>query len=285
MIANSVEKTQHIKPFLKWAGSKRQILYILSTYWSNQFNSYIEPFAGSGSLYFYLMPQKAILGDINAELIATYKQIKNDVSSVSAELSTLIREKSEYYRIRSLDTKTLAPSQRAARFIYLNRLSFNGLYRTNQKGQFNVPFGGDKGGLLPSYELLQECSSCLQRAKLVSGDFELVLGKAKLGDFVYLDPPYSVKARRMFNEYNRAGFNENDINRLKQWLNQLTQRGVVFLLSYAKSKEAKYLMEGYPIREVTVRRNIAGFSKHRRDAKEWIASNIELVKGSHYGTK
>jgi DNA adenine methylase len=272
-----MESGQRIKPFLKWAGSKKQILSTLASYWSNEFNSYVEPFVGSGSLYFYLTPQKAILGDINSELIATYRQIKNDFNGVSSNLSKMVRDKDEYYRIRALDVKTLSPSQRAARFIYLNRLSFNGLYRTNQKGEFNVPFGGEKSGSLPNQESLQACSIFLQRTILVSGDFELVLEKTKSGDFVYLDPPYSVKARRIFNEYDRSGFNENDIKRLKQWLEKLTTRGVVFLLSYAKSSEAKFLMDGYPIQEITVRRNIAGFSEHRHDAKEWIASNMDSI--------
>ncbi len=231
-----METIQHTKPFLKWAGSKKKILPILSSYWSDKFKRYIEPFLGSGSLYFYVSPKEAILGDINSELMATYEQIKNDVDNVSFELSKLVREKSEYYRIRSLDPKTLTSAQRAARFIYLNRLSFNGLYRTNQKGEFNVPFGGEKGGLLPNQELLHACSSYLQRAKFVSGDFELVLKKAKLGDFVYLDPPYSVKARRIFNEYDRSSFNEEDIKRLKQWLDKLTIQGVVFLLGYAQKR-------------------------------------------------
>lgn len=283
MVTKARVGLQSVKPFLKWAGSKRQILGALSCYWSDEYNKYLEPFLGSGSLFFYLRPKQAILGDINSDLIDTYNQIKCNVGKVYLELSNMKTGRNEYYRIRSINISTLTPSQRAARFIYLNRFSFNGLYRTNLKGEFNVPFGGEKAGQLPSKQLLEECSKALQKAQLLSGDFELALEKAQAGDFVYLDPPYAVTTRRIFNEYDRSGFNTNDLKRLREWLDKLTERGVVFLLSYAESEEAEFLMKGYPAQEITVRRNIAGFSKHRRTAKEWLASNKELVNERHNG--
>jgi DNA adenine methylase len=276
-MVDTLGSAQRVKPFLKWAGSKKQILSILSTYWNSQYNNYIEPFVGSASLYFYVMPKKAVLGDINSELISTYRQIKNHAGEVAVEISKMLVSKEEYYKVRSAKLSSLNPVQKAARFIYLNKLSFNGLYRTNQKGDFNVPFGGGKFSSLPTKELLQECSKYLKNATFVSGDFEKTLEKAKPGDFVYLDPPYSVKSRRIFSDYDKVGFNELDVKRLKEHLDKLTERGIVFLLSYAKSSEAKYLMQGYPIKEINVRRNIAGFTKYRREAKEWISSNIDLV--------
>jgi len=285
MAEKAMSEFQPVRPFLKWAGSKRQILSTLSNYWTNEFDRYIEPFVGSGSLFFYLNPRQGILADINSDLMDTYKQIKHNVDGVSSELARMAKGKREYYRIRSLDTKHLSASQRAARFIYLNRLSFNGLYRTNQSGGFNVPFGGERAGSIPNKETLQLCSKALHRVQLLSGDFESALAKARPGDFVYLDPPYSVKARRIFNEYDRSAFSSNELLRLRLWLDKLTDQGIVFLLSYAKSKEAQLLMEGYPKQEITVRRNIAGFSKHRRNAKEWLASNKELVIGRHNGSQ
>jgi DNA adenine methylase len=277
MVGKAIGEIQSIRPFLKWAGSKRLILSTLAGYWSDDFERYIEPFAGSSSLFFYLQPKRAILGDINSDLIETYKQIKHNVDDVSSDLARMTKGKDEYYRIRSIDIKTLSPSQRAARFIYLNKLSFNGLYRTNQKGVFNVPFGGEKAGPVPTKESLQRCSKALQRVQLFSGDFGLVLERAQPGDFVYLDPPYSVKSRRIFNEYDKSSFSTAELKRLRQWLDKLTKLGVVFLLSYAKSSEAKLLMDGYPTKEINVRRNIAGFSQYRRNAKEWLASNRDLL--------
>jgi DNA adenine methylase len=266
-----------ITPFLRWAGSKRQILSELSTSWSDDFNRYLEPFLGSGSLFFYLRPKSAILGDINSELITTYEQVKNNLHEALSELSILSKNKKEYYRIRSLNTSKLTPSQRAARFIYLNRYSFNGLYRTNQKGEFNVPFGGERTGKLPGKELLEACSATLQNAEIIQGDFEQVLCLARTGDFVYLDPPYSVKAQRVFNEYSSKSFGQLDILRLRKWLDKLTELGVTFLLSYAVCEEAEGLMKGFSVNVISVRRNIAGFSGNRRKAGEWLITNKEVV--------
>lgn len=270
-------RVKSIKPFLRWAGSKQQLLPILSTYWSNNHERYLEPFLGSGGLFFFLFPDQAILGDINNDLIKTYEQVKNNVDEVLCELTDMLNSKDEYYRIRSIDTSTLTPPKFAARFIYLNRFAFNGLYRTNRKGVFNVPYGGQKSGKLPNQPCLTACSRILQGATLISGDFELVLQNARKGDLVYLDPPYSVKAQRVFNEYAPAAFGEDDLKRLKCWLDKLTETGIEFFLSYAKCDEANILMDGYSVREVTVRRNIAGFTGNRRRAGEWLISNKEIL--------
>jgi len=279
-----MSKGEPIRPFLKWAGSKRSIVSILSSYWCEDFTTYIEPFVGSGSLFFYLRPKRALLADINSDLMFTYRRIKEDPEAIASELDKMPRGKDNYYKIRSSKYPVASSFGRAARFVYLNKLSFNGLYRTNKKGEFNVPYGGEKAGRLPTRETLRQCSEALRGTSLLSGDFSLALEKARAGDFVYLDPPYSVKARRVFAEYDRTCFSERDLRRLRQWLDRLTQRGVVFLLSYAKCMEATLLTKGYKVREITVRRNIAGFSVHRRYAKEWLATNEDLIVGRRDGT-
>lgn len=266
-----------MKPFLRWAGSKRQLLPVLSTYWSENHERYLEPFVGSACLFFRISPKKAILGDINSNLIAMYDQVKTNLDEVLIEISYLRKSKDEYYRIRSLDSNSLSPAQQAARFIYLNRFSFNGLYRTNRKGQFNVPYGGGKSGILPNREMLEACKSALQSARLFTGDFEIVLKQAKPGDFVYMDPPYKVAERRVFNEYDSAHFSTQDLYRLRDWLRKLTQLGVEFLLSYAMSEEATILRKGFSAIEVDVKRNIAGFTNNRRRAGEWLISNKDLL--------
>jgi DNA adenine methylase Dam len=123
---------------------------------------------------------------------------------VMSELGKLKKGRFQYYKLRETEPSTLTPSARAARFIYLNRFCFNGLYRTNRLGQFNVPYGGNKSGNIPSAEVLGNCSMLLKNARLITGDFENVLRQARSGDFVYMDPPFSVKARRVFNEYVEA---------------------------------------------------------------------------------
>src|SRR5580658_6327776 len=145
MRPNAIElPKQDCAPFLRWAGSKRRLLPTLQTFWTKKHKRYIEPFAGSACLFFAIKPPKAILGDLNPELISTYIEVKYRLPGVLAELAKLPPwNKREYLRLRSLDTATLEPRARAARFIYLNRFCFNGIYRTNLKGQFNVPYSGD----------------------------------------------------------------------------------------------------------------------------------------------
>ncbi len=187
--------------FLRWAGSKRQILPILSNYWDGKFQRYIEPFAGSASLFFKLRPREAILADLNKDLMRTFKQVKHHPEKVSLALSKLKKGREEYLKLREMKENDLSAADRAARFIYLNRYCFNGLYRTNHAGAFNVPYGGDRSGDIPSGELLKTCSSALKTAQLLLGDFERTLELAVKGDFVYMDPPFSVESRRVFKEY------------------------------------------------------------------------------------
>jgi len=219
LVAASRNPTQDCPPFLRWAGSKRRLLPLLKTFWTPKHKRYIEPFAGSACLFFALDPPRAILGDLNPELISTYIEVKYRLGAVLKELSQLPSwSKDEYMRLRSLDTSTLAPHVRAARFIYLNRFCFNGIYRTNLKGQFNVPYSGDRCGEVPQDEVFQNCARRLRRARFVNGDFEQVLKHAEKGDLVYMDPPYAVRARRVFRQYDPSTFTHDDIERLRGWM-------------------------------------------------------------------
>jgi len=260
-------------PFLRWAGSKRRLVPILRSYWKPHYNRYLEPFAGSACLFFSLNTSKAILGDLNGELISTYLEVKYRVDALLDQLSKLHRSRHEYKKLRSLNPNELNSCARAARFIYLNRYCFNGLYRTNLRGKFNVPYGGEKSGSLPSVDLLRECSKRLMKTRLVAGDFGRVLLHARKGDFVYMDPPFAVGARRVFNEYHPDSFGGDDINRLRIWMEKLDKRGISFLVSYAESAEADLLSKGFTRRRVSVRRNIAGFAADRADSYEILISN------------
>ena len=169
------------------------------------------------------------------------------------------------------------PAKKAARFIYLNRFCFNGLYRTNLKGQFNVPYGGAKAGEVPSEVVLRTCSRLLKGARLIPGDFEKVLETATPGDFIYMDPPFSVQAKRVFKEYNAAIFNNDDLRRLRTWLELLSARQIDFLVSYAECDEANYLKEGFHSKTISVRRNIAGFTASRQASNEVLVSSAPLT--------
>ena len=162
------------RSFLRWAGSKKQILPILHTHWNSSFTRYVEPFAGSACLFFRIQPKRALLGDINKDLISTYIEVKYRVAEVIEELSKLEKGRDNYLRLRGIDVTELTRSEKAARFIYLNRFCFNGLYRTNLKGQFNVPYGGERSGGIPTDKALRSCSRMLKRANHIAGGFEKV---------------------------------------------------------------------------------------------------------------
>ena len=267
-----------MRPFLRWAGCKRQLVPTLSQFWSDRYSRYVEPFAGSACLFFHLVPKQAILGDINRDLIDTYKEIKYRPSVVSSHLRRFPLGKRSYLRLRSLDLASKSSSVRAARLIYLNRYCFNGLYRTNQQGRFNVPYGGTKVGALPSLEMLKQCSAVLKKARLVPGDFEKVLKQTKEGDFVYMDPPFSVKGYRVFNEYDSSVFSREDVERLRNWLTLLDKKGIPFLVSYADSAEADFLRRGFQVKTVTAKRNIAGFADKRVRVNEFLIFNSHASK-------
>lgn len=261
-------------PFLRWAGSKRQLIPILEQFWRPSYRRYVEPFAGSASLFFAVRPTRAVLGDINPELIAAYRQIKYQMSNVWAILRGMPNNRRAFLKMRSVSPFELDGPTRAARFIYLNRFCFNGLYRTNSKGVFNVPYGGAKSGNLPSEATLRACSRALQTAALVCRDFEATLRDVRSGDFVYMDPPYSVKATRVFNEYGPSPFSVNDLIRLRACMDRLASGKVRFVVSYADSEEAELLVKGFGHQVVSVRRNIAGFTSSRRQSNEVLVFNI-----------
>jgi DNA adenine methylase len=266
---------QDCTPFLRWAGSKRRLLPVLQTFWTRKHKRYVEPFAGSACLFFAIRPPKAILGDLNPELIATYIEVKYRIDAVLKELKTLRpADREEYKRLREIDISTMTPPARAARLIYLNRYCFNGIYRTNLAGQFNVPYSGVRCGAVPGDDVFQKCSNRLRRARFVNGDFENVLKYAEKGDLVYMDPPFAVRARRVFRQYDPSTFTSEDIGRLRGWMERLNAARINFVVSYAESDEADVLRRNFSYETVSVRRNIAGFAGHRTLTNELLISNI-----------
>lgn len=269
-----------MRTFIRWAGSKRLTLHHLRPFWPGGRTRYVEPFAGSACLFFDLEPGSAILGDLNGDLINAMRAIRRDVERVIEQLRGFRRGGPAYHRVRSLDPALLSEYERAARFLYLNRYCFNGLYRTNLQGHFNVPYGPPKKGRpLPRVDedLLRAASKLLARALLVHGDFSETLEQCEANDFVYLDPPYAVGSRRVFAEYLPTSFGGGDLDRLADSLDRLDRRGVAFVITYADCAEARALLGRWNPVRIRTPRNIAGFVGSRKYSFELLASNKNTV--------
>jgi DNA adenine methylase len=264
------------KPFLRWAGSKRKLLPQIYAFCPLQFRTYIEPFAGSACLFFMLQPTRAILGDFNTELMTTYRAVARHPRAISNCLRAFPTAEEFYYELRDQDPLEFDVIRRAARFIYLNRFSFNGVYRTNRQGEFNVP-RGSKTGQLPTFEELKICAVALRSARCIADDFEAIIDKARAKDFVYLDPPYSLATDRDRGEYGYGGFSSGDLSRLRQALLQLDARGATFVLSYRCTKAVREMFGQWHQKTLTVRRHVAGFARDRRNVREMLISNRLLA--------
>lgn len=263
-------------PLLRWAGSKRKLLPILMAHTPSRFGRYIEPFAGSACLFLALRPDTAVLGDINCELLEAYSVVRSHPRKVArAALAWKSTEKA-YYQVRQLDPEKLTPVERAARFIYLNRYCFNGVFRTNRKGQFNVP-RGRRTGEFPTEAAFYRCAVALRNAELRSGDFQRCTEDIKKDDFVYLDPPYASTGRPQFGEYGYGCFNEDDISRLIECLERIDKKNATFLLSYSNTDSLRAQTGNWYCAELNVRRHVAGFAKHRRTVSEILISNRPLI--------
>lgn len=265
-----------MKSPIRWAGSKAKLLPRLAEYWSGR-GRYIEAFAGSAALFFHLEPSEGALNDRNEELMNAYAVLRKHPRRLYNYLLNLPVNSDFYYDLRRRHPSTLGVIARAARFFYLNRHCFNGIYRTNQSGKFNVPYaGGASTGTFPAYSHWNQCADVLKRVELISDDFEsFVLDRVTTNDFVYLDPPYAVSNRRIFSQYSAQTFGLKDIKRLSSVLKEIDRRGAIFLVSYAKSPEAKLLSDGWNVNSTSVQRNVAGFAKHRRRAGEILITNYE----------
>lgn len=257
---------------LRWAGSKRKLLPVLRRYWRQGDKKYIEAFAGSACLFFDLRPAEAVLNDSNSELISAYRILAKQPEELHRSISSIPVDSETYYAIRSKNPDSIF--DKAVRFFYLNRYCFNGIYRTNKRGEFNVPFGSYKTGGLPSLAKWNEAAEALLSARLFSSDFEKVVREnVSAGDFVYLDPPYAVSNRRIFKQYSATEFGESDLLRLKMLMKDIDKQGAAFVVSYAQSKETAVLAEGWSTFRQLAQRNVAGFSHQRRKAVEVLITN------------
>jgi len=267
--------TTAITPIFRWAGSKRKVLPILASFWSPNYRRYLEPFAGSAALFFKLQPEHAVLSDINEDLISTYEVIRDQPDDVHRAVSRIRQSETEYYKVRARNTSRLSAFNRAVRFVYLNRHCFNGIYRTNTLGKFNVPYAHNKPGVIPPIEKFRRSAALLHRASLRSSDFGQILSSVRENDFVYLDPPYAVESRRVFRQYDRRQFLRRDLERLSEHLSNIDKKRASFVVSYADCREARSLFARWHVSRVRVRRNVAGFAADRKIATELLVTNIK----------
>lgn len=261
------------RPFLRWAGSKRSLLPHLVEYYRAVGGRYIEPFSGSACLFFATHPKSAVIADRNAELMRTYETLRAHPRRIVRLMHDWPTSRACYYQIRAMDEDSLDPVSRAARFIYLNRTCFNGLYRTDRRGRFNVPYG-TRTGRLPTEQHLYRCSVALRRADLRCGDFAATTYDAGHGDFVYLDPPYTSAPQHAYGVYGYGSFRAADMNRMLDTLHRLDSAGATFLFSYADVPSIiERLPEAWSITRVNAPGQIAGKVSARTRRSEVLVTN------------
>lgn len=265
-----------VDSIFRWAGSKRKLLPVLMKNIPNDYSRYIEPFCGSACLFFAINPKRALLSDINTDLIHTFKQIKRTPKKIAQAVSCIPVEKEAYNEIRKQKSEDLDAFDRAVRFTYLNRNCFNGVYRTNQRGEFNVPMG-TRTGDVPDETRFVRCSQALKNATLISSDFEKLVNKIQKNDFVYLDPPYAKKDYKGRGEYGPGAFQYSDIERMIDFLHIIDQKKATFLFSYAYDEELiQKIPDKWCWKSLSVSRHVAGFSKHRGKVSEILVSNNSI---------
>jgi DNA adenine methylase len=275
-----MNKTSSLQPFLKWAGGKRQILPEIRKYIPPRFDIYYEPFLGAGAVLFDLQPPIAVVNDSNSQLINCYEVIKNSIDELIKDLGRHKNEEDYYYKIRNLDRKKsfkkLDLVQKASRVIYLNKTCFNGLFRVNSSGEFNVPFGDYKNPKFVNEAVLKAVHDYLNKNQvtILNVDFETAVKDAKSGDFIYFDPPYDpVSETSSFTSYDLNGFGKEEQRRLKKVFKELADRGCYVLLSNSATEFILELYREYSPIRVSATRNINSVASGRGKIEEVLVKN------------
>lgn len=283
----TIHKNPLVKPFVKWAGGKRQLLPEIKRYLPSKIKEYYEPFVGGGAVFLNIQCSHPIINDFNDELINTYLVVRDDVDSLIQLLKKheLNNSSDYYYKMRAWDRtgelQKRSNIERAARFIYLNKTGFNGLFRVNSKGQINVPYGRYKNPAIVNEKVLRAVSLYLNEssATISSGDYYDAIKNAKKGDFVYLDPPYASVSedKQSFVGYTSKGFGREEQERLRDVFNELTKRGVNAMLSNSRVPLIEDLYKEYQetTQVVTATRNINSNSAGRGRVDEVLIMNYK----------
>jgi len=273
------------KPFVKWAGGKRQLIPVLNKQFPQKFGTYFEPFLGGGAVLFHLLSQnpnqKCSVSDLNSDLVLTYITIRDRVEELISSLKKHSKKYSDdknsyYYKIREQEPKEQI--EKSSRLIFLNRTCFNGLYRVNSKGKFNVPLGRYSNPNIVNEENLMAVSRILQSKKITitCRDFSSILGDAKKDDFIYFDPPYQpVSQTANFTSYTNRDFNFEDLKRLADLCNDLDSKGCKVILSNSNTSEVKEMFDrNWKIKKIQVNRAINSDSKKRTGHSELVIKNF-----------
>ena len=258
-------KKLDVKPILKWAGGKSQLLPELLPRVPKHYNRYVEPFIGGAALFFAVQPEHAIISDSNPELVNLYRSVAKNVEAVIAALKRYVNTQEEFYRVRAQDWRNLPATEAAARMIYLNRTCFNGLYRVNRKGEFNVPYGRYVNPRICDEDNLKNAAIVLNRATILCEDYLDVLNnRVETGDFVFLDPPYlPVGEWGDFKRYTKEQFYEEDHRRLSEAVRLLHERNAWTVLTNSNHPLVHELYAGFPMVIQPTKRNISCCGKNR----------------------
>ena len=269
------------KPFLKWAGGKTNLLGQYEPLFPEWSGDYFEPFIGSGAVFFYLSarPEERnyYLSDLNREIVDAFCAVRDDVEGVIKLLAKhqQLHSKDYFYQVRGLVPQNLSALEKAARTIYLNKTCFNGLYRVNKKGEFNVPMGNYKKPSILQIETLKAASRALSSADLSTGHYSVLVDKAQAGDFIYLDPPYHPLSKTaMFTNYVAQAFGEKDQMELAEVVTALSKKGCLVMESNSNTDFIKDLYKGFKIQEVWARRSINREKSKRGAITELVVTNF-----------
>jgi len=262
-----------LDPVFRWPGGKRWLLSTLTDLVPERFGTYYEPFFGAGALFFALRPTTAVLSDKNRELMDCYRAVREEYSEVETHLRAFPRSRDGYYRVRA--SRPSGGAEQAARLIYLTTLAFNGVYRVNQRGEFNVPYGGREYPGLGTAGSLAAHAQALSSADILDGDFATIVASARSGDFVYLDPPYTVAhSNNGFLRYNEAIFSWQDQERLAAVASDLDERGCTVIVSNAAHPSIGDLYRTFRAITVSRRSLVAADPLRRRDTDELVFTNV-----------
>jgi DNA adenine methylase len=279
-----VKDKSPVKPYLKWAGGKRQLLPEIERNLPANMAAYTyyEPFVGAGAVLFHLLPRKAVINDFNSQLIMSYRTVKDHIGALIELLEDHQRRNSEayYYQIRDLDRNTetfkaLGDVEKAARLIFLNKTCYNGLYRVNSRGFFNVPYGRYRKPLICEEAALRRISAYLNvnDVTILNRDFEAALPEAGPCSFIYFDPPYHSPDKSNFTGYQAGGFGEDEQRRLRDLFVKMTERGAACLLSNADTEFIRELYRDFEIAPVRAKRAINSDPSGRGCVKEILVKN------------
>jgi DNA adenine methylase len=271
-------------PFLRWVGGKSHIINLLLEYLpTKKYKRYWEPFLGAGALFFIISPKRATISDINGDLINCYKQVSKNPKIIYKHLKGLERNNSKknYYKVRALYNNSYTSIIKAARFIYLNKACFNGIFRVNKEGKFNVPYGYKKSLAIPSLKNLLLVSKVLKNVTIQKSSFEIILKSNDIskGDFIYLDPPYPpINSTSFFNHYTSARFSRNDQKEVSKLAKRLRKKGCFVMISNSDTQYIRNLYKGWHFSVLSVVRWVAA-NGSRYKIKELVITSYKPKKG------